>query len=61
MIVKVLQRLVAARMVDFNITPNAASSEMDQFLRDLRLFLVKMILLFINQPPRSEINIVKIR
>jgi hypothetical protein len=58
MIAKVLQRLFAAGG-GFH---NAASAEVDLFLRDdlndLRLFLFKMILLFIdikkgiNQPPR---------
>jgi hypothetical protein len=52
MIVNVLQRFVAAGVVDFNISHNAASAEVDLFLRDdlkdLRLFLLKMILLFIG-------------
>jgi hypothetical protein len=53
-----LQRLVAAGVVDFNISHNAASAVADLFLRDdlkdLRLLLLKMILLFIDE--RNKIN-----
>jgi len=52
MIVRVLQRLVAAGVVDYNISYNAAEAEMDLFLRDdlkdLMLFLLKIILPFID-------------
>jgi len=62
LIVNVLQRLVAAGVVDllirsilffdFNISHNAASAEVDLFLRDdltdLRPFLLKRFLFFIE-------------
>ncbi|HEY5469083.1 MAG TPA: hypothetical protein VIK07_01030 [Bacteroidales bacterium] len=67
-IVKVLQRLVAAGVVDFNISHNTTSAQVYLFLRDelkvSGLFLLKMILFLvdikkgINQPPRPGNEIV---
>jgi hypothetical protein len=49
-------------LIDFNISHNTASAEVDKFLKDdlkdLRIFILRMILFFIeikkgiNQPPR---------